>query len=45
MAGSETGGLWSILILMLVILAALFIFFEVLGYSPAGAPAGGAAAK
>ena len=39
------GGVWSILILVLVGLATLFIFFEVLGYSPAPAPGGGSTAK
>ncbi len=40
---ADGGGLWAIVILVLVIMASLYLFFEVLGFSP-GAGTGAAAA-
>ena len=39
------GGFWSVLILLGLFLLALYIFFEVLGYTPSPGPAAGATAK
>lgn len=32
----ETSGVWAIVLMLVIVLAALWIFFDVLGYSPAG---------
>jgi hypothetical protein len=42
---AEGGGVMSIVILLAIVLAALFIFFEVFGFVPNSGPTAAAAAK
>ena len=36
---ADGSGLWAIVIMVLVVLASLYIFFEVLGFQPVGSTA------
>lgn len=39
----EAGGIWAVVVLVLIILASLYLFFEVLGFTPS-VPAGAGSA-
>ena len=45
MAAGEMGGFWSLLIFVGMVLVALFLFFEVFGFTPNTGPTAAAAAK
>jgi len=38
---AANSGIWAIVILMLAMMASLYLFFEVLGFTSAGSTAGG----